>query len=272
MGGHDRQLLSAVAPAFPRGHGPDVLRRFQRRQHTKPLAGQVQPLVAVVPAKGRAGFLDGPQLALGDLPVAGGQERLEYVFLRLFPGPHRVLELLVTAQIPALAFEVDGGPPPLLSRHPLHAGDAAGVVAADWPGADHLHAGPVYIRQIGPGDLTGQLTKVLLVAAAGSLAPTPEALGDDCGFFPAVAAAAPRRPRADVCRGLQDRQPAKPLPGQVQFFSGMSRHTGSAPSCRQNKHFVAKELPRRCLRHPFRQRSAKKQARWRVVKKITAVG
>ena len=166
MAGHDHELLAAVAPAPPRGHGSDVFRRLQHRQHTEPLSGQLQPLIAVISGNRGASLLDRTQPAWRQLPRAGVQEGLEHFFLRPPPGLHGILQFFIAAQVAALPLEADGSPPAPLGRQPVHSGHTAGVVAADRSGADHLHAGPIDIGQAGPSDGGRGLSEKLLVAAA----------------------------------------------------------------------------------------------------------
>ena len=92
-------------------------------------------------------------------------------FLGQFSGLHRVLEFSVTSQIVPLALEADDRFPFICGGHPLHAGHAAGIVAADGLGAQQFNTCTVYE---GP---------FRLAAAAGGL-PAPQVAGRDPGSIP----------------------------------------------------------------------------------------
>ena len=151
-----------------------------------------------------AGFPLGTGVILLHKPVVD-------VLLRPFPGLDRLFKVCVAPQVAPFALEADGCSPSPLGRQPVHAGDAAGVVAPDGLGTQHLDAGAVHIGQ-GRQALSGAAAP-----AAGGV-PLPQPLGQDDGLLPAVAPAPPRGPVPDVLRRTQHQQLSVPLPGEIQFF------------------------------------------------------
>lgn len=135
-------------------------------------------------------------------------------------GLDRILELIIAAQIPALALEADGGPPPLLFSHPIHSGNAAGVIAPHRSGGKHLHTGPVDISQTQsiPGPAGAVLTSAALCMTR------PQMVGFDYNLSPAVALAAPRCSLPNILRRFQNGQMSILLACQIHLFSQVT-HT-----------------------------------------------
>ena len=133
------------------------------------------------------------------------------VFLFPFlPCADRILKAFVAAQVMALALKSDGRPPALFGRKPTHPRYAAGVVAPDRLGPQHLNAGTVYIGQA--GELFAGEALLPPASAAGSV-PAPQAVALDHYGPPAVAAAFPGGSAAHVFRCFQYGKPSVPLAG-----------------------------------------------------------
>lgn len=133
-------------------------------------------------------------------------------FLRLQTRLHRLVKGLVSSQIEAASLETDIYPV-AATRGPVHAAEAAGIVAAVFPLLQPLNAGTVHPRQPVPD----AVLHLPAQAAAAFLRTAQEGVPRDLYLFPAVTTAVPvhRRFFAFFFCGRQRHQPSEPLSGKV---------------------------------------------------------
>ena len=132
--------------------------------------------------------------------------------LRLQTRLHRLVESLISSQIEAAPLEADIYPV-AATRGPVHAAEAAGIVAAVFPLFQPFDAGAVHPRQTIPD----AVLHLPAQTAAAFLRAAEEGIPRNFHFSSAVTAAVPvhRRLFAFFLRGRQRHQPSEPLAGKI---------------------------------------------------------
>ena len=137
------------------------------------------------------------------------------IVLRLSAHFYCILKIRIASQIVAPSLKADHCPPSVLTRHPVYARYAAGVVASYCLCLKHLYTSTIYIGK--PQRSFARYSARRHASTAGGM-PAPQAVCLDNSFFSTFTLAPPCCPASDILCRTYDGQLSIFLSCQLQLF------------------------------------------------------